>query len=229
MKQAVLSRDVDGRIFWGLSMDELKKYFEAHKDKFKKPETITLSEIFISLAGKSEADVKARVDQLIAQARGGGDFAALAKANSERLQDGKLVAAETGGKVGTFQITDLRDNIAAAVKNLKAGGVSDPIRYDEGFQIIRVDDRIAGSDVPTFNESRARELITGERSETARKEYMEKLRKDAYIKISDPYRANVSPILGLNAKADASKASSTATPAATAKEKSDKNGNKPKR
>lgn len=227
MKQAVLSRDVDAKIFYNLTLDELKKYFDSHKDKFAKPESVTLSEIFLSLAGKPDAEVKARADLLVAEARNGRDFAALAKTNSERLQDGKLAALESGGKVGTFQIIDLRENIATAIKNVKAGGVSDPIRYDEGYQIIRVDERIAGSNVPTFNEARARDMITGERSDPARKEYMEKLRKDAYIKFSETYRATVSPLLGIGVTPAASTSSPTPSSAASAEKKSDKNGNKP--
>ena len=78
--------------FWQFQQDELKKYYEAHKDKFRKPESVTLSEIWLSLAGKPEAEVKAKAMQLVLQARGGADFKALAVANSERMQDGKPIA-----------------------------------------------------------------------------------------------------------------------------------------
>ncbi len=228
MKQAVLSRDVDSKIFYGTSLDEVKKYYETHKDKFKKPESVTLSEIFLSLAGKSEAEVKAKADQLVAQARAGGDFAALAEANSERQQEGKLVARETKGVVGTFQITDLRDNITAAIKTVAVGGVTEPIRYDEGFQIIRVDGRVTGSDVPTFNENRVREAITSDRSDAARKEYMIKLRKDAYLKISETYRAEVLNQLGMPPTPAASTGSQN-PPAASAEKKSDSAANSGKK
>ena len=60
MKQAVIQQEVDRKIFFGLTMDELKKYFQANQDKFIKPENVTISEIFLSSAGKNEAAVKAR-------------------------------------------------------------------------------------------------------------------------------------------------------------------------
>ncbi|MBV9210118.1 MAG: peptidyl-prolyl cis-trans isomerase [Acidobacteria bacterium] len=227
MKQAVFTRDVDYKLFYGWSEKELKDYYNAHKEKFKKPESVTLSEIFLSLAGKNEADVKAKAEQLIAQARGGADFAKLASANSERLVDGKPIAAENGGKVGTFQLSDLLENIANAIKDVKAGGVTEPIRYDEGYQIIRVDERIAGSNESTYNENRVREALTAERSEKARNDYMETLRKDAYIKISESYRAAVTPFLGAGATPAASNTTTTQTPAASAEQSSDKRGNKP--
>src|SRR5256886_5923368 len=93
MKQAVLEGEVDSKLFYGLSLDELHKYFDAHRDKFVTPETVELSEIFLSLAGKPEADVKARATQLVTQIRGGADFGTLAAAYSERSQQNK-------GKVG---------------------------------------------------------------------------------------------------------------------------------
>src|ERR1041385_3897797 len=74
MKQAVMEGEVDSKIFYGFTPDELHKYFDAHKDKFLKPESVELSEIFLGLAGKSEADVKARAADLVKQARGGADF-----------------------------------------------------------------------------------------------------------------------------------------------------------
>jgi len=88
----VLETEVDSKLFYSYKPEELRAYFDAHKDKFIKPETVELSEIFLSLAGKPEADVKARAAQLVTQLRGGANFAALAKANSER-------SGENGGKL----------------------------------------------------------------------------------------------------------------------------------
>ncbi len=65
MKQAVIQQEVDRKIFFGLTMDELKKYFQEHQDKFRKPENVTISEIFLSSAGKNEAEVKARALELV--------------------------------------------------------------------------------------------------------------------------------------------------------------------
>src|SRR5438093_3094936 len=100
MKQAVFENEVDSKLFYGFSPDELHKYFDAHKDKFLKPESVELSEIFLSLAGKPETDVKARAAQLADQARKGGDFCTLAAAYTERpATNGKKPC-----KVGLFQV-----------------------------------------------------------------------------------------------------------------------------
>ncbi len=198
MKQAVFEGEVDSKLFFGLSADELHKYFDAHRDKFLKLESVELSEIFLGLAGKQEADVKARATQLVGQLRGGADFSTLAKAYSER-------GAQQGGKVGLFQVPDLRPDIAVAVKNVKVGGVSDPLRTDEGYQILRVDARDAGSNAATFNENQVREAITRERSPKAREDYLQQLRNDAYVNIAENYREAVEPLLKIVPPAAATK------------------------
>ena len=191
MKQAVFESEVDSKLFYGFSSDELHKYFDAHKDKFLKPESVELSEIFLSLAGKPEAEVKARATQLADQARKGGDFCTLAAAYTERpATNGKKAC-----KVGLFQISDLRSDIAAAIKNVKAGGVSDPLKSDEGYQILRVDVRTAGSNTPTFNENSVRLAMASERSPKAHEEYLQTLRNDAFIKIAKNYNEAVQPLL----------------------------------
>ncbi|HVS21732.1 MAG TPA: peptidyl-prolyl cis-trans isomerase, partial [Pyrinomonadaceae bacterium] len=204
MKQAVFEGEVDSKVFFAPTVDELHRYFDAHKDKFLKPETVELSEIFLSLAGKPEADVKARAEKLVAQLRGGADFCALAAANSERQAE---APGQKPCKVGLFQLRDLRPDIAGAIKNVKAGGVSDPLRSDEGYQILRVDARTAGSSTPTFNENSVRQAMTEERSPKAREDYLQGLRNDAYVKIADSYRASVEPLLKIVPPAAATKRS----------------------
>ena len=195
MKQAVIQQEVDRKIFFGLTTDELKKYFDANQEKFRKPESVTLSEIFLSSAGKNEAEVKARAIALVEQLRAGGDFGALAATNSEREQNGVRIAQENKGRVGTFEVPNLREDISNAVKSVKVGGVSEPLRGNDGYQILRVDERVSASAAVTFNENRVREAITIERSSSEREVYLQNLRNDAYIKISDSYRATVLPLL----------------------------------
>jgi peptidyl-prolyl cis-trans isomerase SurA len=197
MKQAVIQQEVDRRIFFGLTMDELKKYFAEHPDKFKKPESVGLSEIFLSIAGRNEADVRARAMELVAQLRAGADFAAVAAANSEREVNGQRVAPENKGKVGVFEMPNLREDIANAVRNVKVGGVSDPLKSPDGFQILRVDERTPGSSTPTFVENQVREAITIERSPKERETYLENLRNDAYVKVAESYSDQVLPLLKL--------------------------------
>jgi len=212
MKQAVLEGEVDSKLFYGLTQDELHKYFDTHQATFLKPESVELSEIFLSLAGKQEPDVKAQALKLVAQLRGGADFCTLATAYTDR----PATAGKKPCKVGLFQVPDLRPDIATAVKGVNANGVSEPLKTDEGYQILRVDTRTAGSNTPTFNENNVREAITRERSAKAREDYLQGLRNDGYVKIAENYRAAVEPLLKIVPPAAATKRPSK-------KDKKDKN------
>lgn len=205
-KEMVFNDEVDRKIYLSITPAEAEKYFKSHMEQFKKPESVTLSEIWLPLGpGVNEAEVKAKATQLVTQARAGANFGELAATNSQREQNGQRVATETKGKVGTFQVPDLRPDLAAAIKTVQAGGVTDPIRTGEGYQILRVDERTAASTTADYNEMKVREMITVERREKEREKYLVQLRKEAYIKISDNYRAALEPMLGLNTQASASK------------------------
>src|ERR1044071_7886195 len=71
MKQAVFQQEVDRRIYLGFSPDEVKKYYESQQDKFRTPESLKLSEIYLSTEGKDEVAVKARAQELVTQIRAG--------------------------------------------------------------------------------------------------------------------------------------------------------------
>ena len=197
MKQAVLESEVDRRVYLGFSAADVKKYFDTNPDKFKKPESVKLSEIYITTTGKDEAAVKAKVLEIIAQARAGSDFGALAAANSEREKNGKRSAPEDKGYVGEFDVPNLREDLVAAIKNVQAGDVSEPIRIGEGYQILRVDARTPGGSTPTFNDNRVRGMMLMERQAKEREDYLQNLRNEAFIKVSESHRASVEPLLKL--------------------------------
>ena len=199
MKQAVLQQEVDRRVYLSPSTDEVKKFYDANADKFRKPETIKLSEIYLSTTGKDEAAVKARALELITQIRAGADFGAIAAANSEREKNGQRTAPQDKGYVGEFDVPNLREDLGAALKDVKAGGVTEPIRVGDGFQIIRVDARSPGAATPTFNDNRVREAILMERQPKEREAYLQNLRNEAFIKITENYRAGVEPLLKIQA------------------------------
>jgi parvulin-like peptidyl-prolyl isomerase len=195
MKQAVLQQEVDRRVYLGFSSEEVKKYYDTHPDKFRKPESIKLSEIYLSTIGKDEAAVKARALELVTQARAGADFGALAASNSEREKNNQRTAPQDKGYVGEFDVPNLREDLAAALKDLKPGGVTEPIRVSEGFQILRVDARTPAGTTPTFNDNRVREAMLFERQPKEREAFLQTLRNEAFIKVTEAYRAGVDPLL----------------------------------
>lgn len=191
MRDMVFEREVDYRVYWGIPSKEIKEYYEKNKDKFTKPETVTISEIFLSFAGRDENAVREKAKTLVAQLRSGADFEKLALENSERPD-----VAQTKGKAGTFEIKSLDPKFAKPLETVKVGGYTDPIDVDNvGVEILRLDERQKATSESYFDENAVRRVIAFERIPDERKKFMTTLRKDAYIKINDTYRPLVSPIL----------------------------------
>lgn len=193
MRDMVYEREVDGKIYWGLGSKEIKDYFEKNKTKFTKPETYTLSEIFLGFAGRDEAEVRAKAKKLTADLKGGADFEKLVVENSDNQNN-----ETTKGKLGTYSIEQLKQigpEFVKALETVKKGGYSEPVEVTEGIHIFRVDEHEKSSSDSVFDERAVRNALAYERIPDGRKKFMTDLRQDAYIKINDEYRPLVSPIL----------------------------------
>ena len=190
-RDRVLQREVQSKLYWSFNGKQLKEYYEKNKAKFTKQEMITLSEIYLNFAGRDEAAVREKAKTIVAQIRGGADFAKLVAENSDRPN-----AAKTNGKVDALPVKELDPKFATAIKDVKIGGVTDPIELDGvGITILQVDERTAASKDSEFNEEAVRLAMMNEGIAGEQKKYMSGLRENSYIKISETYRPVVSPIL----------------------------------
>jgi len=212
MRQAVLQREVDAKVYYGLTDKELHDYYNAHRDRFI---SVTLSELFLSLAGRTEEEVRAKAADLAKRARTGVSFEELVEKNSEHEPSKKFkgVLADPEGKARWFLIADLTKDVAAAVKDLKAGGVSDPVKTDEGYMILRVNERD-----DSFKENFVRSALTQERAEAEREKYLRTLRNEAYIKPADAFKGVIQPLLDQD-KLDKDKQETAAAGAKTPEKK----------
>ena len=189
-RDMVLQKEVQAKLYWGASGKELKEYYEQHKAKFTKPETITVSEIFLGFAGRDENAVRERAKQLVAELRAGGDFAKLAKENSDPGQ------VTQDGKPEKLKTADLSPMLLGALKDVKIGGYTDPVTADQlGVVILRVDARERASSESYFDENAVRLAIVSEKAPEEQRKFFASLRAESYIKISDSYRPIVAPIL----------------------------------
>lgn len=181
--------DIYRKVYFEPSRKKVKAYYEANKAKFTKPETVAVSEIFLSFAGKNPDDVKEKAKELLARLRTGADFEKAVSENSDRPNK-----AETKGKAGTFEVATIDKKISDAIKDVKVGGYV-KIELPEGVEIIRIDERSKASSETVFNEEAVRKSLAGENYAEARKKYMADLRKNSYIKINETWRPSVSPLL----------------------------------
>lgn len=190
-REQVIQREVQSKVYWGFGEKELRDYFEKHKDKFTTPETISFSELFLGFAGRDEATVREKANQLYKQLKGGGDFAQIVKDNGDT---GAIT--QGAGKLEKLKLNEMTDKIGVPLKGLKAGEYTAPFELDQlGVAILRVDAREQAGSQSVFDEKAVRMALMNERFPEEQKKYLAKLRDDAYIKISDTYRPLVAPIL----------------------------------
>jgi peptidyl-prolyl cis-trans isomerase D len=129
--------------------DEVQGYYRQHSAEFRVPESVKVRHILIKLPlpgpdGKVDAkqsDVaKTKAQDVLAQLKKGGDFAALAKKYSD-----DTATAPNGGVVGDQLVlgSGSAPDIEKAAFALNKGQVSEIISTSYGFEIIRVDDKVA--------------------------------------------------------------------------------------
>jgi peptidyl-prolyl cis-trans isomerase D len=133
----VLSRDALGAQTV-VGDDEIKAYYQSHADRYRVGETRRASHILIPAAkNATEAEVKAakaKADELLAKVKANpGDFAKLARENSL-----DTVSAAKGGDLDWFGRGAMVKTFEDTAFALKDGQVSDVVRSDFGFHIIRL-------------------------------------------------------------------------------------------
>ncbi|MFM9903338.1 MAG: peptidyl-prolyl cis-trans isomerase [Pyrinomonadaceae bacterium] len=190
-RDLVMQREIQSKIYYGFNGQEIKTYYEQHKNKFTKPETIGISELFLGFAGRDESEVREKAAQLLKQLRAGGDWAKIVKENSD-----PGVVTNGTGKAEKLKVTDLVEVLAKPLKGVQVGGFTEPFEADQlGLVILRVDEREAASPESVFDENAVRMAMLGERLPGEQQKFFAKLRADAYIKINETYRPIVSPVL----------------------------------
>ncbi len=151
--------------------DEVKSYYQSHADRYKEGETRRASHILIRAAKDApEAEVKAakaKADELLVQARKTpGDFAKLAKLNSQDPG-----SAEKGGDLDWFGRGGMVKEFEEAAFALKEGQISDLVRSDFGFHILRVTG-VRPERVKPFEDVKA-EILAELKRETGTRKYAE--------------------------------------------------------
>jgi hypothetical protein len=100
----------------------------------------------------------------------------------------------------------MQKNVSEAIKDVKAGGISEPVKTDEGYMVLRVNERD-----DSFKENFVRGMITQERSDKEHEDYLRKLRQDAYIKPAANYGEVIQPLLDKDKSGDAKTKQETAS------------------
>jgi peptidyl-prolyl cis-trans isomerase SurA len=183
LTQRVIREEVSEKM--SVKHEDLEKYYNEHKTEFVRDEQITLQEILISTEGKDAAGAAAsekKAKDLVTRARKGERFAEMARDNSDSI------SAKTMGELPPYKKGVLSKNLEDLVWSQPKGYITDPIKITNGFLILRVEDhQKAGQAELSEVENRINEILLAPRLDAAVRQYLTKLRKDAFLEIKADY------------------------------------------
>src|SRR5437660_8391739 len=119
---------------------DIERAYNNSIDTYSTPEQVRASHILLKTEGKDDAAVKAKAEDVLKQAKAGADFAALAKKYSE--DEG---SAKNGGDLDYFGHGKMVAEFDAAAFTMQPGQISDLVKSQFGYHIIKVTDRKAGT------------------------------------------------------------------------------------
>ena len=151
---------------------DIKTYYDANKSQFFQKSAKRSSHILF------KAEDKKKAEKVLAQIKAGGDFNALAKANSI-----DAATAAKGGDQGWPSVAYVPE-FQSALDKLKKGQMSGLVQTPYGWHIIKVTDERTGSQ-KTMAEAKPQitQMIISQRRAEAYQKFLNDLRKKAEIDI----------------------------------------------
>jgi peptidyl-prolyl cis-trans isomerase SurA len=168
-----------------ISEEDLKNYYQAHRNEFAGEEQVHVRHIFLPLpenASDAEvAKVRAQGEKVVQRLKTGEDFAKIARDVS------KGPGADDGGDLGWLARGTIQKSLEDVAFALSDGQVSDLVRAGPGLHVFKVEARKT-SGGKTFEEARQeiQDRLTNEQAETYRQQYLTELRRDAVIELRIP-------------------------------------------
>ena len=144
-----------------VSDEDLKTFYEQNKDKFKTGEQVKASHILV----KTDKEAK----EILAKIKAGGNFEELAKKNSVDS------SAAKGGDLGWFGKGSMVPAFEKAALALKEGQVSDIVKSDFGYHIIKLTGKRAAGIRPL---DEVKEQIKGAIMPTKQQEVFQKIKEE---------------------------------------------------
>lgn len=183
LTRRVVNQEVGSRI--NVPKAEVKKYYDEHKGEFVRQDTVFLRELLVSTDGKDPKGIAAaqkKATDLVARARKGEKFTELVRDNSDAASKAQ------GGELGGFKPGELDKQIEAIVFKQERGYVTDPIRVEKGFLILKVEEKYkAGQAAFEEVEPEVMEKLYMPRMQPAVREYLTRLRQEAFLEIKPGY------------------------------------------
>lgn len=153
---------------------DAKSFYESNLKEFEQPETVKASHILFMVDADAAPEVvkekQEAAQKAAARAKGGEDFTTLAKELSEEPG-----AKESGGDLGFFPKDRMVPEFANAAFAANLNDISEPVKTQFGWHVIKVTDKKAAGTVP-FDE--VNNQITSYLKSTRQREAVQKVMKD---------------------------------------------------
>jgi peptidyl-prolyl cis-trans isomerase C len=183
-KEMAISKLLEAEVGKTISITdkEIQDFHAKNPERFKQPETVRASHILVRVDPTSDpAAVKhatAEIGELLKKARAGADFAALAKEHSDDS------SAPQGGDLGFFSIDQMVPEFAKAAFQLKPGEISDVVRTQFGFHIIKAVERQPARTVPLPEvRDQVMQFLTMQARELGTDAYVQRLKAKSKIEV----------------------------------------------
>jgi parvulin-like peptidyl-prolyl isomerase len=177
----LVERDVAPHL--AVTDEEVHDYYSADPERFAIPEEVHLRQILVRADASASADAraraKARAERLLARARRGDDFAALASQHSDDP------SAPSGGDLGFVMRGQISAPLEASAFALAAGELSPLVESAQGFHLLKCEGKRGGGRRSELEASPAiRRKLLDEKLRKAVGERVAALRAQARIEIA---------------------------------------------
>lgn len=157
---------------------DMQKFYEQNKEKFKSGEQMKASHILV----KSEKEAK----DLLAKLKAGGNFEELAKKNSVDS------SASKGGDLGWFGKGSMVPAFEKTAMTLKEGQISDVVKSDFGYHIIKLTGKRAAGIRPLEEvKDQIKGAIMPSKQQEIFQKIKEELKKSAKITVKEDVLNNM--------------------------------------
>ena len=157
---------------------KIEAFYAENKERFYQEDSVHLRLIQIARTPEdTDATLKTKATEVIIQLTAGADFGDLARQYSSDSRKGK------GGDWGWQRRPDLRKEFSDVIFSLEKGKYGPPLVMPEGAFILFVEDRKYAGTLP-LDEARPdiERLLVQQGSRQAQERWLEKLRRNAYVK-----------------------------------------------
>ena len=175
-------RQINAKRFITISPHMIEEYYQNHIRDFLQPDRVKLRMIY--LAPESSAEVEAQAKEVLAQVESGVDFAVLARKYSDYNRAGGGLFMDQGGWVEREGLKGELAEVAFALRPGQSSGILTlpSAKGPPAYYLLQVEEVKKATVTPLSSIRDAIEstLVAAE-SEKVQKEWIERLKRDAYI------------------------------------------------